>query len=531
MNQSIAIHLGFAGARALIPAGFDAEQSRATYQILADLLGAEISAIRSSLGLPDESDYFFVGLAQVAVGADWVFADACAARGIPLRVFLPQTRDEYLSAQGSNGPDFDQSKSERSAAMVRLNHPNVVEERVVSVSANRSVRFAETNVEIAGLADVIITLQAVDAGNGKIGGTNELAELGLKQGKPVLALTAHYGDEGEISLSRHWQNHQSFRTPKLPLALSAVSLPKASFVETLKSYCSAQAEKRRKQFEFRSRVVVWAHVGATALAAAALAIAFAKASGSVWMGALYISVPVLLVIELLLLGWGLLTHRALHHHSTTHSWAEVRLIAEIARSTLAFAGQYSDLKHLQRLPLPRGFRHLMQTLTALHLQSTSAKRATPWTEQRDHYLQTRLREPKRGQIAFYRREAAKAERAVHRAHRGFLSFTLLAIAATAYKIAATLLAITLSDSAAALSWLAIVLPVLAVAVMSISVNLDQEARASNFKEMREFLSTQTDALENAASEAEFLRLQSETEVRLLSEVLHWFHRRRFMNPA
>lgn len=209
--MSQAIHLGFAGARALIPAAFDTEQTLSTYEALAALLAAELAVLKPALGLSEASGAFFVGVAQVAVGADWVFADACAALGIPLRVFLPQTREEYLSAQDSNGPDFDESKSERSAALARLNHSNVIEERVASDSTNRSVRFAETNVKIAGLADVIVTLQSEDGGTAKIGGTNELAQLGLKQGKPVLALTAHYGDGGEVGLSRHWQNHHSFR--------------------------------------------------------------------------------------------------------------------------------------------------------------------------------------------------------------------------------------------------------------------------------------------------------------------------------
>ena len=72
---------------------------------------------------------------------------------------------------------------------------------------------------------------------------------------------------------------------------------------------------------------------------------------------------------------------------------------------------------------------------------------------------------------------------------------------------------------------------MAVAVMSISASLDKEARASTYQEMLDFLTVQKHQIENAASEPEFLRLQAETELRLLSEVVNWFHRRRFVNPA
>jgi hypothetical protein len=240
----------------------------------------------------------------------------------------------------------------------------------------------------------------------------------------------------------------------------------------------------------------------------------------------------------LLLAWGWYTHHSLHHDSTTHSWADVRLIAEIARSAQALvskdaqrAAQHTPLQHLLDLPLPGSFKHLIQTMNVLHLRQSRAHRTEDWQTARTRYLTERIDKPEKGQLAYFTKQAAEAKSAASRAHRWFWVSTLAAILATAIKLVLPKLGVKLDDGAAVLSWFAIVLPVMAVAVLSISASLDKEARASTYQEMCEFLTQQKQQIETAASEPEFLRLQAETELRLLGEVVNWFHRRRFVNPA
>jgi hypothetical protein len=564
MTQAVALHLGFAGSRALFPSDWPAERRAAAHARLVELLALEIGQLKSRLGLSgkghgeDETGHFWVGVSQVAVGADAVFADACVRLGIPLRVFLPQTRDEYLRAQGTQGPDFDED--ERAAALARLEHPNVIQQRVVSHSSDRHTRFTDTNVEIQRIADVVLTLQTADATDSRVGGTNELAAMAARHHKPVYALSVSFDAQGEATLSGALNMPRDFEAPCLPEALHGKVLTQQGFVADIKSACSNDADVHQKRFDRHTRIVIWTHVYATAFAAAALALSYAHAHAQYSaLGLLYPSVPLLLLIELVLLSWGLRTHQRLHKDETTHQWAGARLIAEIARSaqTLGaqidrldvpdpahpgqsirieqpFPGQHTHLKHLFEVPLPPEFQHLASTLNVLHLKATRPLRDADWRGLRERYVRERLDTTvtrNRGQIPYYQGNLAEAQAAIERAHRWFMRYALGAIAATFVKLGATSLGLHIAGAAEVMSWLAIVLPVLAVAVMSLTANLDKAARASNFKEMLTFLQRQRELLRKAESASEFLRLQAETEARLLGETVNWYYRRRFVNPA
>ena len=531
--MKLALHIGFAGARSLWPKDWTDEKVQAAEQSACLQLRRLLGELPTRLHVADRC--FRVGISQIAIGADSIFADACAAESIPLRVFLPQTRDVYLRAIGSTSRDF--SKSQCKAAVARLDDSHVIEEAVVSVSSDRRTRFSECNVEIARASDVLVSLQKFERETGKKGGTDELVALAHKQGKPLLAIAVEIED-GEPKLHADWQRFEQFKAPALPKVLKSVTIRDDHWLDGLKNHGSTAAEAQRKQFERRTRVVVWAHVGATALAAAALAISYAKATGVASLAIAYPAVPILLSLEVLLLAWGWYTHRALHHDATTHGWADVRLIAEIARSAQAIvskessrAAQHTPLQHLLDLPLPESFKHLIQTINVLHLKQSRAHRQEDWQIARARYLAERIDKPEKGQLAYFTKQSAEAKKSVARAHRWFWIYTLAAILATATKLLLPQLGIKLDDAAAVLSWFAILLPVMAVAVMSISASLDKEARASTYQEMLDFLAIQKHQIENAASEPEFLRLQAETELRLLSEVVNWFHRRRFVNPA
>jgi hypothetical protein len=280
-----------------------------------------------------------------------------------------------------------------------------------------------------------------------------------------------------------------------------------------------------------------------------LALSYAIPTKSGW---LLLGVSVLLVLELGLLAWGWLTHQRLHHDQDTHHWAVARLAAEVARSaqTLGpgtdklevngevieqrFAGQHTYLKALFDLPMPEDFRALTRTLNVLHLEATLPNKGAKWKELRDRYVRERLETTltrNRGQIPYFEKELATAEHVVHNAQRWFNWAVAIAVMATTIKLMLPLLAIKLSPLAAALSWLAIVMPVVAVAVMSTTANLDKEARKSTYQDVLDFLQNQRDRLQAAETEPEFLRLQAECEAKLLSEAINWYYRRRFVNPA
>ena len=541
----IALHIGFSGSRQLFPPHLVDEALASVRASVIQQLVEKFGALRAELSL--HSGYFFVGISQLAVGADSVFSDACAQAGIPLRVFLPQTRDEYLAGRGSKGADFN--AQERLDAEARFEHPNVIQERVVSQARDRQTRFRECSFEILRLADVVITLKSDFAATGRAGGTDDFTEATKRHGKALFALTLKVNSNADLQVDCESIIPKKLDLPTLPDTLRRVSLLRNGFTNQVKKQASHVSGALKLAFEKHMRVVIWTHVMATALAAAAVAISYAvKGADGPLAYWLYSAVPWLLAIEVCALVWGFYTHRHLHHDSTTHRWAESRLIAEIARSTQTlgagtdivnkeeriFAGQHSYLKHVFDLPLPSEFRALTRTLNALHLQATRPNRTAHWTGLRDRYVRERFdttETKNRGQIPYFSAELLLAETAVKRANRWFYIYASLAIIATVAKLLLPYFGIQISGIAAVLSWLAIVMPVLAVAVMSITANLDKDARVSTYKVMLGFLIAQRQRVVDAGTEPKFLRLQAETEGKILGEAVNWYFRRRFINPA
>jgi hypothetical protein len=543
--HALALHVGFAGARDLGLTGLPEAAATARFAQLVDKMAETLTGLTQRLRL--HAGYFPVGLSQLAVGADSVFADACQRAGILHRLLLPQPRDGFLDAVGSNGPDFDQTQ--KPAAIRRFSAPNVIQERVASTSPDRRTRFRECSLEIIRLSDVVVTLQPKVTPTGhKPGGTKEFLAAARRHGKVILECQFAFVADGTLdwSVMKTLSKQHSF--PQLP-ALFEQPLPRVGFVDQLKKHASERADALKRQFERRMRAIIVAHVAATALAGAALALSYAFPQKSL---AAMVAVTTLLGIEFILLIWGWLTHRRLHVDRDTADWATARLAAELARSAdtlgpgvdqvmidsqptkIRFAGQHTHLKAFFDLPIPADFRALTRTMNVLHLEATLPNKAAEWRQLRDRYVRERLDTTltkNRGQIPYFATELDIAERVVRHTHNTFHAAVAIAVLSTLSKLTLPIFEIKLPGVAAMLSWLAIVMPVLAVGVMSVSANLDKEARASTYRDLHDFLSGQRRLLLAAETEPEFLLLQSECEVKLLGETLHWYDRRRFVNPA
>jgi len=179
------VQVGFAGSRRLVePAlGDFAAAAKLDDDIRAQLI-AHLRELPAKLGLGEE--HFLCGISQVAVGADTLFSEACRELAIPQRVFLPQHREEYLTAVNSEGiPDFDEA--ERTKARKLLDDAHVIQERVVSDAPGRRERFEDVNLEILHVSDLVVCLLR-DNADAKKGGTLELLERAQTRGVPALEL-------------------------------------------------------------------------------------------------------------------------------------------------------------------------------------------------------------------------------------------------------------------------------------------------------------------------------------------------------
>jgi hypothetical protein len=528
----LAVRLGFAGSRSLFDPSAHPDLDEGDFHAALEAkFRARLARLHAELGLGER--YFLCGVSQVAIGGDTIFAEACAALKIPLRVFLPEHREAYLAATGSNGtPDF--SPAQRAVALKLLNDPNVIQERVVSGAQERATRFAEVNREIARASDVLVCLLRAESA-AKAGGTHDLIDRAVRGNCAVLVIrVAVVGDQPD--LAETWHNRQRFRPPVPTPVIESTFLrqrpanpadtPIVDYCKALKTAGSQQAKWQRQLFTAVATIIIGTHILATILAVFALLSHHHEATRGF--------LPALLGAELAALALGFGVHQYLHRSRAPQVWAMSRLVAELARSVLAIGNLYLYLEYLFWLQFPQSLEPVLETIGILHMRSTRHD-ASDWKSKRDTYVTERLTKPG-GQIEYYAGRAASAGRWLRIWRTAFLVFSGAAFIATALKLVAISSCVSMDEhlkdiATEGLGGLAIVLPLLAVGALSLAAAMDLEARGHIYQEMLVFLEKQLGNFAAAASEPDLARLVLETESHLLGETVNWFSRRSFTGVA
>lgn len=539
------VHLGFAGSRHLFPQATPDERAALDAQVeryLTNLLGraeteptgaGETPSLATSLGLGPS--HFFCAVSQVAIGADTLLTRVCRRLNVLQRVFLPQHLDAYLSATGSDGA-ADFSPTARDEAVELLTSAHVIQQRVVSESSERQVRFEDTNCEIARVSDVIVCLLREDAGD-KRGGTNDLARVAKTRKIPVLEIRVSQ-QHGRVVFRDEWHGRENFRVPVLPPSLAEIAAPAAAsglptvreFTAAVKDHVSRRARRYSTWFGRFALIVILTHIVATILAAGVLAWHPNGGGDELAHRATENLLVILIIVESVMLCVGLTAHLIMHWGGPSSLWADSRLLAEINRSITSLGQLDLYPEYLFWLHLPRKMRPLLRTLNALHLQSVRAAGPVPLTEVRDYYLFHRLTnpDPQGGQIAYYATHARTAELWVKFLSWAFVACSMAAIAATLVEIVGHYAHLPLSEwQKSGLSFLTIVLPVGAVGFLSWAAAKDYEARAHTYHEMHRFLEGRARQIGQVESDRELKHLVSDTEAQLLGETAQWYSRRKF----
>lgn len=525
----LAVHAGFAGARRWWPAGGTPDP--AAQQAVAELLQAALAGLPEALGL--SAQHFMVGVSQMAVGGDMLFTESCASLGWGQRVLLPQRRDDYLAAVGSEGDDFPPQQREQARHYLQL--PHIVEERVVSDAEIRADRFDDTNLAILAASDVLVCLCRDDQ-TSRVGGTVQLMKRAQARHIPVLELRLNWRKDGSPELGQHWHmaGGARFVPPQLPPTLQSPTtmLPALpgqwpdlqDYAAALKTQCSERAKGKRVGFRWSAGVVVGTHLGATLLAS--LMAAHLIFTTSAWL-------VFALAAEVGLLMWGFVVHHQLHKVRHTEDWAMARLCAELCRSTRELGQIHASLSFLLTLPFPGDLKPILRTIEVLQLRRLRAATPADWRTDLQRYVTQRLTgsSPLTGQIAYYGHAQRRAAALAHGAARAFTWMSLAAIAATTLKLALKLVGVDMGHQGGWMGVMAIMLPVMAVGGMSIAAALDAEARDHTFAQMRDFLTAQAQRLTQAASQREAMALAVESETRLLGETLTWYARRVYTGIA
>ncbi|MEP6836354.1 MAG: hypothetical protein ABJB74_23390 [Gemmatimonas sp.] len=531
----IVVQIGFAGLRHMLPTA--AHPNANAMEDIETLACTHLTKVLQSLpqDLKLSSHHFLCGLSQIAIGGDTVFSRACQSIGITQRILLPQHREDYLNAVGSdNAADF--TPAEQHVARALLASPNIIEESVVSSASTRRERFEDVNLELMEQSDLLICLTRVDA-TGKAGGTRDVLDRASLRGHPTLEMRLDVRGSAP-TFENLWYNREKFHAPEVPKELRDARIRRessepghtsvAQYASALKSYTSVQAKWRRKGFKAAAVVIIGTHLAATVFAVIALKIHVEHSEGPLPPAAILMRWLLGIEIGLLLAGFGV--HHFLHQTRSARIWALSRLLAEMARSVAALAQVHTPLAYLFRLPFPASIRAVVRTINVLHLRSTMAARGQPWIPKRDAYVQQRLRN--NGQLNYYERSLTRAQSLQKYAQRSFIGCSLGAIVASGLKLYLAMHPVTLLVGnyeliLAVLGALAVVLPVAAVGAMSLAASFDLEARENTYSETLESLKTLVLHLEQATTEREFTRLALAAEERLLGETADWAGRRAY----
>ena len=517
-GMPLVVQVGFAGSRHLIdPEEHPEIRADEFNRAVEARLETELRGLLAALGLGE--GYFLCGISQVAIGADTMFARVCARLGILHRVFLPQHLEEYLSAVDSAGvPDF--AERERMSVRALLESPNVIQQRVVSESADRQTRFVDTNLEIARVSDIVVCLVRSDAS--KIpGGTMDLMEQAGHRDIPLLEIRVGVGEGGKPEFSTTLRNKSAFKTPTVPdellvpSAAPAVTLDVAKgrhFMERLGATMNRLSKTHQGHFRSAALRIIGAHVLATVCAVVAVVY------HPEWL------VP-LLSVEFILLGWGLWCHWRLHYSRASGIWSMARLVAQIIDSLMALTHVRAYPGYLFSLQMPESLRALRRTLCVLHLQATRDVQPEDWRERMKKYLGVRVTDAPQGQIPYYTDKLALWRRRRTAATCLFYGFALVAMVATGWKLYASCGGGHHDLSLAALA--AILCPVIAVAAMSLAASFDLDALVHTYSESLKYLDRKQKQLSKATSEREFVAGALELESQLLGETANWYSRRAF----
>lgn len=532
------VQVGFAGSRDLFGEKDPAKRA-ALESKTVELLGTELAKLRREFALNDR--HFFCGVSQIAIGADTVFAEACAKRPDFLqRIFLPQHLEDYLAA-GDDEADFQEPEKQRARTL--LKGSSIIELSVVARSEDRHERFEEVNLEIARASDLVICLtrklteeereeKRRKAANG---GTGDLLDRALARGLTTLELEVEVVDGTEVVWSKHkWYNVDRLKDPKLP---SRPVLPDElngahieSAIPDVTSYCEAMnplsgdlAEWWKGWFSRAAAIIVGTHIGASLIAVALLVF-----HGTLASPCLHGFLPWLVGAELLLLLVGFATHVALHRSHAGRQWAFNRIIAELNRSVNGVNGLHMPLDYLFDVQLPQRLRALLRTLNVLHLRSSRNADRSNWKPVRESYL-ARVKE----QQDYYGTKGPAHERKARRDNRWFLVFSGAAIAVGVFKVVEHLVAHEGGSHTltALLEIIGIVGPILAVGILSYSSAMDHEANGETFKETKARIDDLYRQITVAKSRNELERLVVETERVLLGENAAWFSRRTFKSVS
>ena len=444
---------------------------------------------------------FLATVSSIASGADTLFVAEASRRRLPYLLILPFAPERFQK-------DF--APAEWQQALPLIEQASHVEE--VSGEESDEAAYLEAGVRTADLADVMVVVWNGLPAAGP-GGTGDIVAYTRQLGKPLILIDPA---TGKITTER--------LEPLVAERLKMLALHRASagsaeaprdLVENYYTELDREAELHAPESRnLLSRIVVLqlaaASIGLTAFTLERFIRHDLLNSGST-------------LLELLCLGaawWA-----AFRHRKQTDQWMENRIQAEICRSFLAMWHLRRKVNHSPRISL-HGFDRLCRDLRLIRLLDRAPSPGL--AAARDQYLENRVEDQRK----FFSRKGEKARVACRR-------FKLYSAVSTSAATVCSLLACTLyllelfqlvnlAEWATILpKYVSLLLPLVSTACFLLIVTQDHSRRAVRYDELATQLEAVRIQLGEVRTWSALTRIATETEEKLLQEVVEWHSFRRF----
>jgi hypothetical protein len=471
--------------------GFSGHRQLANLPGVAAAVGAELEALRRETTAGE-----WVALSSVAEGGDQLFVAQARALGLSWHAILPLPRAEFAK-------DFSAAEWTRAEALLA----QAEQVRVITENGSREDAYLDCGMETVDGSDLLLAVWDGEAARGK-GGTADVVEYAQSLGKPVIVIDAKTLEIRRTNLENLARNDSTLANlNQLPAASAGWGenpFKAPAHIFAFQQKCDYAASHGAPYFRRLIVLTVVLHVVATLVAATALSFDLHFAV-----------LPWLKLLCLVgALGVALLLH---HHQQSLRSWVRCRLAAEFCRSALATWGlpRATPLFEESNVPEARG---LMRTLQILHSRSAAAQ-PVPLEEFKKIYLEKRIDD----QLAYYRRQEARALPQFGRLKFGFWVATVIALGCTlAYAVCHTAhLAVPAWVTTTVFYFLPIALPVVAASFISlISIN-DLQRRVARYREMHLMLDDSRKRVTFCQTWNSLERIVLRTERALRQEMLEW----------
>ena len=434
------------------------------------------------------------GVCSVAAGGDLLFAESCAALGIPLRILLPLPIEDF-------GADFDPSNWARAQHAIS----NAISVDVVGSAEPRNERYYECGLETVQQSQLLFAIWNGQPANG-LGGTQEIVAFASRMGRPVVWI---HSDTGAVQTLNQQHLHRIGHDPELAFLNSlplAGAAPADNSAKDIAENWLAKLDANAVQVAPQVRRLAAFPIICTALAAFVSAAGPRMRSTGLWLGAgAVLGLLAALLPAVLRLG----KRQAL--------WVRIRTAAEISRSVLALWDTPARYQVVGPEILPE-LSGMLESLNLMKSQSRPAAAATI-VEFKAQYLKSRLLDQKH----YFAQQSIKSARQARRYRLIIKLSTVGAIVMSAWMFVGRSL-FKATPTASGGVWL----PLLASALFQVAtvagalvVVHDCDRRQRRYDEIRQSLARWEVELEAFHSWHPVIQVVNNIERALLVELLEW----------